>query len=135
MSYKSRIPEIAAELATQAGRVAQKAAERIAEDARSSAPDQPPYGKGLKSDIQARTGEIKYGGRARFASVAYQYGYRTPTSRGVVSDAAFGVFAPWYWYLPEFGTAHSGSQPFMIPAVEKVRGEINSIARQEMSRL
>jgi HK97 gp10 family phage protein len=133
--YKSRFPEIIASLSTRTGIVAKAVAEQIADEARRDAPDAPPYGKGLKSDIKAEVNRFTYGGRSQFASAAREHGYQTPTSKGVITDTAYGVFTPWYWYFPEFGTVHSDAQPYMIPAVERAVQNIDSIARRALAGL
>jgi hypothetical protein len=40
-----------------------------------------------------------------------------------------------YGHIVEHGGAHSAAQPFMVPAAEDSRGEINSIGRRALRGL
>ena len=106
MTYSSRLPRIAAELKLKVDAVGMAAAKQTAAKAVERAPDAPPYGEGLVSGIEA----VKRG-----------------------NDHA--VMAPWYYVFPEFGTVNMGANPFMVPAAEEVRGDINVIARAALRNL
>lgn len=87
-TLESRFPEIIAELRPKVSAAVKVSAETIAEDAGAAAPVGP-------------TGELGQSIEARNEGVA-----------------EYGIYAAWYWFFPEFGTAHSAPEPYMLPAVE-----------------
>lgn len=97
MSYKSRLPEIAAELAVKMDAVALAGAERIASEAQNRVPVA--TGR-LKNAIH--TERVRVGG---YAVVA-------------------GDNETFYGHIVEHGGAYTPAKPFLIPALEDNRAEI-----------
>lgn len=134
-TLKSRLPMIAHELPLAVDDAVQKAAEGMAREAASNAPDAPPQWQGLPESIEARRGTFKYGARSGFAPIASGLGFRTPSSKRVVTESAYGIYAAWYWYFLEFGTVKSPPRPYMMPAVESGRAELYGLVATELRRL
>lgn len=136
---KSRLPQVAAQIPVRAGQAIKEGVEGMADEARANAPDRTPWGEGLPESIQARSGEFEYGNRARFAEVAGQHGFTTPTSKKTIAENGYGLWAAWYWEFLEFGVVGAGRgnknnfppRPFVWPAVERELPE--TIARVRAS--
>jgi HK97 gp10 family phage protein len=86
--------------------------------------------------------EARYGGfiaSQTFAAMARQQGVAGVTGRTGKSGQrvrnAYGIWAAWYYFFVEFGTAHSAAKPFLIPAVEAHRETIDRLARGELDKL
>jgi HK97 gp10 family phage protein len=101
---KSRIPEIAAELAAKMDGVAAAGAELIAADAREKVHVGPGDGPHLKDHIH--TEKVKQGTHAVVAGD---------------KDAFWG-------HMLESGTTHSAPYPFLVPSLEEDRPEVYSLA-------
>lgn len=102
-SLKSRLPEIVAELRPRVGAAVKSGAELVSERASAKAPDRTPYGAGLVATIQAERR-----GPAEYAVVAGD------------EDVFYGHFI-------EFGTTKATAQPFLIPALEESKDDIEAI--------
>lgn len=105
-TLKSRFPQIQAALPIQVGAALRAGTEGVAARARAAAPDRPPLGKGLPDSIEARDGEDGY-----------------------------GIYAAYWWYFNEFGTVRQPARPFMLPAVEAGRGELEGLVAASLRRL
>lgn len=136
-TLKSRIPHINAALSLRVGSAIHAGVEKMAKDAKSRAPDRHPYGEGLPESIEARSGEFSYGDRSAFGaggadSVATSVGFaaavKQPGTRStVVTQQAYGVWGAWYSHFLEFGTTHAAPRPFLRPAFEANKEDIEAL--------
>ena len=102
-SLKSRLPAIAASLRPRVGAAVKSGAELVSERAAGRAPDRTPYGEGLIAAIHTeRTGPAEYAVRAGDEKV-------------------------FYGHFIEFGTTKASAQPFLIPALEESKDDIEAI--------
>lgn len=108
MAYKSRIPQIAAQIPARLDAALKAGAESIARDAQSRAP----VASGrLRSAIH-----VEREGLGEYAVIAGD-------------DNAF------YGHLVEYGTAHTPARPFLIPALEARRATVLASAREALRGL
>src|SRR5688500_8344410 len=96
-TLKSRFPQITASIPIRVGVAVRAGTERMADTARANAPDRPPLGEGLPEPIEARDGEDGY-----------------------------GIYAAFYYHFNEFGTVTQPARPFMLPAVEAGKDELEA---------
>lgn len=131
--YKSRLPRIARKLPFIAEAITKRTTEAIAK----SAAERAPVGATgeLKKSIEARSAEFDYGARSEIGKNAASLGLAIPSSRGMQSVQAYGVWAAWYWFFVEYGTSRQGAQPFITPAVEEHRATAERYGRTLMGRL
>ena len=102
-SLKSRLPAIAAELRPRVSAAVSSGVELVVERAASKAPDRTPYGEGLVAAIhKERTGPAEY----------------------AVLAGDEDVF---YGHFLEFGTTKTSAQPFLVPALEESKDDIEAI--------
>lgn len=127
----------------QVGLAVREVVEIMAADAKAAAPATEPHHEGaeqyppgsLKNSIEARSGTLSFGGRSRFASQASSFGFQTPGSRGKTSTEAYGIWAAWYYLFTEFGTVNMAATPWLMPAVEAHRAELETIGRAALVSL
>lgn len=114
-TLRSRFPQIITRLAPQTQAAVRRGAEAVAERARERVPDAPPKGRGLVEAIH-----VEY----------------TAASEG---SGGYSVVAgdeeAFYGHMVEFGTSHSAAQPFLIPALEESKAEIESLVSASLRRL
>lgn len=105
---KSRIPQIAAQLAVTMDGVARAGAEVIE--------------NGAKVRVHVRSGALRHAihverqGRGKYAVLA-------------------GDSEAFYGHMEEFGTAHSPPHPFLVPATEDARDDVIGFAVQSLKGL
>ena len=99
MTYRSRLPEIAAAIPARMDAVAHEAAEHIADRARDRV-------------VVGATGELRDS---------------IETNHEGVGEYSVGA-GKFYAIFVEFGTVHVPARPFMVPAAEESRAEIQAIA-------
>lgn len=109
---RSRLPQIAAALDPRVDAAVRVGAERIAERASERAPDAPPIGEGLVEAIHVEASDQSAG----YLVVAGD-------------DEVF------WGHFVEFGTSHSGAQPFLIPAAEESKAEVVQLVSGALRRL
>ena len=102
-SLQSRLPAIIASLRPRVGAAVKSGAELVSERASAKAPDRTPYGEGLVASIHTERQ-----GPAEYAVVAGD------------EDVFWGAFQ-------EFGTVKQAPQPFLIPALEESKGDIEAL--------
>lgn len=108
MPYKSRLPEIAAELAVRAELAAKAAAERVEQ--------------GAKDRVPVRTGKLRD---------AIHVDHERPG----VYDVVAGDTDAFYGHIVEHGGAYTPAHPFIVPAAEQVRKELDAIGKAIFRRL
>lgn len=102
--WKSRIPEIVAELPQRMDAVTLAVAEGIAKQAAANAPrDTGRLAESLEAKPHGMEGAV--------------------------------VMAMFYYFFVEFGTQNQGARPFLIPAVEMMRGGVAEVTRVGMTGL
>lgn len=110
MTYSSRLPAIAAELAVKLDAVAKLAAEEVAADARNNvnvgAPD-----VHIKDHIT-----VDHEGIGEYAVVA-------------------GNKDVFYGHILEHGSVHAGPHPFLLPAAESVAPNVDTLAKRALAGL
>jgi HK97 gp10 family phage protein len=105
---KTRLSQIAAELAVRMDAVARAGAERVE--------------NGAKVRVHVRSGALRHAihverqGRGKYAVLAGD------------GDAFYG-------HMEEFGTAHSPPHPFLVPAIEDARDDVIGFAVQSLKGL
>jgi HK97 gp10 family phage protein len=109
LSYKSRIPGIAAELTARVNALEQEVADRVVE--------------GAKERVPVLTGRLR------------------DEIHTEPDDASTGIFVVagsrevFYGNIVEHGGAHSPPRPFLIPAAEQVKAEVESFGRSALRGL
>lgn len=108
MSYTSRIPRITAELAVRADAAAKAGAERVEREA--------------KSRVPVSTGRLRDA-------------IHTERDRAGEYKVLAGSGEVFYGHILEHGGVHTPPRPFMVPAAEAVRSELEQIGRAIMRGL
>lgn len=104
-TYKSRIPQIAAELDDRLDEVARHTAEAIAAQAKARVP--------VHSGDLKRSIHVDRKGEAEYAVIA-------------------GDSTAWYGHLVEYGSRRTPAHPFLIPAGESQRDDYEADAKRAL---
>lgn len=122
----SRIPLIVADLDDNTIEGVVEVAERIAEGAKQRVPDAPPLGEGLVEAIHVETGgDLVKSTEAGFAHSATGYSVEELSS-GAVAVVA-GDHEHFYGHIIEHGSVNQGPHPFLVPAYEAERENVEEI--------
>lgn len=105
VTYHSRIPEIIAQLPDRATDTASMVADETVALAVPQAPVAEPW-------EAADPGALKRSIRAEKRR-----------------EEAVVVLAAWYWFFVEFGTRYQSAQPFLMPAYDVARVQIDKMAK------
>jgi HK97 gp10 family phage protein len=109
LSYKSRIPGLAAELTARVNALEQEVADRVVAGAKERVP--------------------VLSGRLRDAI------HTEPEDSGSGIFVVAGNNGVFYGNIVEHGGAHSPPHPFLIPAAEQVKAEVESFGRSALRGL
>lgn len=111
-TLKSRLPEIAAELRPRVSAAIKEGAQAVATDAQDRVPVGPP-------DVHLRDNFHV----TRLGPAEYEVS---------VGDRAGG---PFYAHMVEHGTSHAAPRPFLIPALEANRSNVEQLVRASLVSL
>lgn len=110
MTFVNRLPEIILQVEERSTVVAEKAAARVEFLA--------------KENVRKRSGDLE-------RAIHVEPNEDVPGSFEVKA----GNNRAFYGHMIEHGTSHSPAFPFLVPAVEAVRMEVNELGRQEFLNL
>lgn len=119
----SRIPQIVATLDEKTLEGVKELAERIADGARSRVPDATPIGAGLIAAIHVET-EEDLG--------ALTLGLAHTTQSVAVVAGNHDIF---YGHIVENGSVHTSARPFLVPAFEAERENLNALVSDALKDL
>lgn len=130
----SRIPLIVAELDEKTLEGVVEIAERIVEGARERVPDAPPLSEGLIEAIHVETGtDLVKSTEAGFSHSALSV-TAEELSAGAVAVVA-GDHDHFYGHIIENGGVHTPPRPFLVPAFEAERSNLEKVVGKHVKEL
>lgn len=131
----SRIPQIIAELDPKTMDAVVELAERVVEGAKERVPDDTPIGVGLISAIHVETGSDL----VKSTEIVGPANPEAVYSATELSDSAVAVVAGdhdhFYGHILEHGGLHTAPHPFLVPAYEAERENLNDIVSEHLKDL
>ncbi len=119
---RSRLPEIIAELPPLSFESAMRVAENTAQGATERATAQYQGDFNIEAEAIDATGTEVHQGQEMSGTFVTGNTLSATSGAHVLHGKAAGVYADWWWFFGEFGTAHGqAAKPFMIPAFEQAR--------------